>query len=235
MLQQAACSSAAAAVAAAILAAPVDAAMLQAHYNTSNSSISAAEQSAAAVLRAAPPASERMLTVGLFGFGSKPPPKQGFHLDNPFEIFGFLLKHPIVAAAFGGTLAFAVPRLVRAGIRFIVVPAIGLLVAYLAVSNPSFVWGVASTATSAVVAHPLATSAAILAVSGLLLSPYILFAGAALLLVSGTKVLPPFLRPALPGPVSEAFKQLDVVQGQTRSGLQQLAAAIRPPPALKDK
>lgn len=139
-------------------------------------------------------------------------------------------------------------------------------------------------------AHPIATSAVILVASSLLLSPYILVAGIAVVLVTGTKVLPGFMRPALPGPVSEvrvadllptfafqptsegmncltnllvlktcmtiiqllqapkpnwfihcrvclllqALHQVDLLQGQTRSALDQLAAAVRPAPALKD-
>ena len=54
--------------------------------------------------------------------------------------------------------------------------------------------------------HPVATSAVILLGSSLLLSPYILLAVTALILTTGTKVLPPFLRPALPGPVNEVCR-----------------------------
>jgi hypothetical protein len=155
-------------------------------------------------------------------------------LDNPFQVLGFLLNHPVAAAAVGGGLAIAVPRLVRLGVRFVVVPAVLLLVLYLAARNPSFVSGAISGTASAVVTHPVATSAVILVGSSLLLSPYILVAGIALVLVTGTKILPGFMRPALPGPVSEALRQVDLLQGQTRSALDQLAAAVQPAPALKD-
>lgn len=63
---------------------------------------------------------------------------------------------------------------------------------------------------AAVVQHPVATSAVILAGSSLLLSPYILLAGTAVVLLTGTKLLPGFLRPALPGPVSEVCRLLCV-------------------------
>lgn len=155
-------------------------------------------------------------------------------LDNPFQVLGFLLKHPVAALLVGGGLAIAVPRLVRAVIRFIVVPAALLLLLYVVVRNPGFVWGGVSSAVSAVSAHPITTSAVILVASSLLLSPYILVAGIAVVLVTGTKVLPGFMRPALPGPVSEALHQVDLLQGQTRSALDQLAAAVQPAPALKD-
>ncbi len=56
---------------------------------------------------------------------------------------------------------------------------------------------------AAVVAHPVATSVVILVGSSLLLSPYILLAGIAVVAVTGTKILPGFMRPALPGPVKE--------------------------------
>lgn len=52
-------------------------------------------------------------------------------------------------------------------------------------------------------AHPVATSVVILVGSSLLLSPYILLAGIAVVAVTGTKILPGFMRPALPGPVKE--------------------------------
>ena len=61
---------------------------------------------------------------------------------------------------------------------------------------------------AAVVQHPVATSVVILAGSSLLLSPYILLAGTAVVLLTGTKLLPGFLRPALPGPVSEVCSSL---------------------------
>lgn len=56
---------------------------------------------------------------------------------------------------------------------------------------------------AAVVVHPVATSVVILVGSSLLLSPYILLAGIAVVAVTGTKILPGFMRPALPGPVKE--------------------------------
>ena len=66
------------------------------------------------------------------------------------QVLGYLLQHPVVALAAGGGAAFLVPRLVRAGVRFILVPAVLLLAAYIAFSNPSFVLtavtGVASSA-----------------------------------------------------------------------------------------
>lgn len=64
------------------------------------------------------------------------------------QILGYLLKHPVAALVVGGGLAIAVPRLVRAGIRFVLVPAALVLLLYVAAKNPGFVWGGVSGAVS---------------------------------------------------------------------------------------
>eukprot|EP00208_Stichococcus_sp_RCC1054_P007698 CAMPEP_0206140836 /NCGR_PEP_ID=MMETSP1473-20131121/10794_1 /ASSEMBLY_ACC=CAM_ASM_001109 /TAXON_ID=1461547 /ORGANISM="Stichococcus sp, Strain RCC1054" /LENGTH=311 /DNA_ID=CAMNT_0053535151 /DNA_START=248 /DNA_END=1184 /DNA_ORIENTATION=+ len=169
---------------------------------------------------------------------SPPPPPQRSgllpHIENPFAVLGYLLQNPVAALAVGGGAAFIIPRLVRTGVRFVLVPAVLLLAGYIAFSNPQFIWTAATGVTSTVATHPVATSAVILIGSSLMLSPYILLAVLALVLTTGTKILPPFLRPALPGPVSEVFKQVDAAQGQARSAFDQVVGAVRPAPALKD-
>ena len=64
------------------------------------------------------------------------------------QVLGYLLNHPLAALFVGGGLAVVVPRLVRASVRFILVPAGVVLLLYLAARNPGFVWsGVSSTAS----------------------------------------------------------------------------------------
>lgn len=64
------------------------------------------------------------------------------------QAVGFLLDHPVAALAVGGGAAILIPRLVRAGVRFVLVPAALLLAAYIAFSNPAFVWTAATGAAS---------------------------------------------------------------------------------------
>ena len=54
----------------------------------------------------------------------------------------------MAALAVGGGAAILIPRLVRTGVRFVLVPAALLLVAYIAFSNPAFVWTAATGVAS---------------------------------------------------------------------------------------
>ena len=56
------------------------------------------------------------------------------------------MHHPVAAAAVGLGLTLVVPRLVRFGVRLVLVPALLLLAAYVAVKNPGFTWGAISGA-----------------------------------------------------------------------------------------
>ena len=60
------------------------------------------------------------------------------HLDvSPWQVLTFLLQHPLITAGTAAALAFLIPRLVRAGIRFVVVPAAVALALYVVSLNPS--------------------------------------------------------------------------------------------------
>jgi hypothetical protein len=231
LAQQAAAGLAASSLAAALLAAPADAAQLQQLLPPPDPQHSSGMQLVG--LRRAAVAVPKLTLADV----TLPQVKQLNDLpslNNPWQVLGYLLNHPVAALFVGGGLAVVVPRLVRFSVRFILVPAGVALLLYLAARNPGFVWGGVSSTASAVVQHPVATSVVILAGSSLLLSPYILLAGTAVVLLTGTKLLPGFLRPALPGPVSEALHQVDILQGQTRSALDSLASAVQTAPALKD-
>ena len=56
---------------------------------------------------------------------------------SPFQVLSFLLQHPFITLFAAGSLYFIVPRLVRASIRFVVVPAALALALYLISLNPS--------------------------------------------------------------------------------------------------
>lgn len=155
-------------------------------------------------------------------------------IGGPMEVIGYLLQHPVAALVAGGGAAFLIPRLVRFGFRFVVIPGALILVAWLAINNPSSAWTAASGLFSAVVTHPVATSTVILLGSSFFLSPYILVAVLAVLLTTGTSFLPNIIRPALPGPVNEALKQVDAASGQLQSVFQQLSESVKTAPLLQD-
>lgn len=173
-------------------------------------------------------------------FREKPPPPPPSPFDflpsigSPFEVIGYLLQHPVAALVVGGGAAIFIPRVVRFSIRFVVVPAVVILLGWIAFNNPSSASAAVSGLFSTVVAHPMATSTVILLGASFLLSPYILVAVVAVVLSTGSSLLPSFLRPALPGPVNEAFKQVDVAQEQLQSVWQQLTEAVKKSPALRD-
>jgi hypothetical protein len=60
------------------------------------------------------------------------------------QVIGYLLQHPVAALVAGGGAAFLIPRLVRFGFRFVVIPGALILVAWLAINNPSSAWTAAS-------------------------------------------------------------------------------------------
>ena len=60
----------------------------------------------------------------------------GLAAPVPVQIFGFLLGHPVVTLAIAGVAIWAIPRLARAAVRFILIPAAFLGIGYLIVTNP---------------------------------------------------------------------------------------------------
>ncbi len=78
----------------------------------------------------------------------------------PVQIFGFLLGHPVVTLAIAGVAIWAIPRLARAAVRFILIPAAFLGIGYLIVTNPrtsfAFAGGALSCELPPQVQHALA-------------------------------------------------------------------------------
>ena len=119
-------------------------------------------------------------------------------------VLDFLLHHPVAAAAAALTATVAVPRLARAVWRRLVVPLAVVAVLAVVAASPSTAVGALNGALGFASAHPVATSAVILATAALALSPYLLLAALIGLLAFGVPRLPPALRPALPEPAVEA-------------------------------
>lgn len=66
------------------------------------------------------------------------------------QIVGYLLQHPVAALVAGGGAAVLIPRLVRFGFRFVVIPAVLVLIAWIAFNNPASAYGAASGLFSSV-------------------------------------------------------------------------------------
>ncbi|KAK9811652.1 hypothetical protein WJX72_007690 [[Myrmecia] bisecta] len=128
----------------------------------------------------------------------------------------YLIHYPILVLALAVLLYFAIPRLIKAGVRYVVVPVAVLGGVYLAVNNPSSALGLAQAAWHGITAHPVVFSVAILIALALALSPYILVGVALLVLFSGVQLLPAPLRPLLPSPIIEAERQISRAQSALR-------------------
>lgn len=104
---------------------------------------------------------------------------------NLASLWAFLLKHPLVTLAVATVVLFSLPRMVRATTRLIVAPLAILLALYLAATNPAAFVNCINFVTEIVEAHPEAASCVILAVTLLILVPYIfaVAAGATLILL----------------------------------------------------
>ena len=74
------------------------------------------------------------------------------HIDvSPWQLLNFLLQHPFITLGSAAALYYLVPRLVRAGFRFIVVPAAIALALYLVSLNPSAAADIARGAYNSVI------------------------------------------------------------------------------------
>ena len=73
----------------------------------------------------------------------------------PFQILGFLLNHPFITLGLALTVNYVVPRAFRAVIRFLVVPLVLGSIAWVALQNPSTVWGFLQGAFDCEHPHPL--------------------------------------------------------------------------------
>lgn len=72
----------------------------------------------------------------------------GITTPLPLQILGFLLNNPVVTLVIAGVAIWAIPRLARAAVRFILIPAAFLGLAYLVVTNPQTSFTFAGTALS---------------------------------------------------------------------------------------
>jgi CheY-like chemotaxis protein len=152
-------------------------------------------------------------------------PKPDFN-SVAFRSLDFLVHHPLITLGLSVAVSYIVPRAVRAATRWLVVPALVVLALYLAVSSPAATFGFIKTVLGFAISHPVVTSAAILVVLALTLSPYILLAAGAALLLGGSTILPGAIRSLVPKPVQELDRQLGKAQQQIKGPVTQAARSI---------
>ena len=66
----------------------------------------------------------------------------------PLQLLGFLLNNPVITLVIAGVAIWAIPRLARAAVRFILIPAALLGLAYLVITNPQTSFTFVGTALS---------------------------------------------------------------------------------------
>ena len=144
---------------------------------------------------------------------------------SPMELLRFLLSNPY-AAVFTSVAAYLViPKAAEILVKYFVVPALILLIAFEASQHPDETISVVASAINQARDHPTITSGVILALLALVLSPYILVAAAVGLLVSGVQLLPDQLKPVLPAPVREVESQIEQLQSAVSPQVKQVRAA----------
>ncbi|EIE21095.1 hypothetical protein COCSUDRAFT_57016 [Coccomyxa subellipsoidea C-169] len=140
---------------------------------------------------------------------------------SPLSTLSFLLQNPLVTLAVAAALYYIVPRAFRALVRWLVLPLVLALVAYVIFENPSAALGLGKGVYSFLDGHRVEASAAIIIGLAIILSPYLLIALVVLFLLVGVPNLPSFLRPLLPAPIVQVQKQASnfqqAVQGPLKS------------------
>ena len=128
------------------------------------------------------------------------------------EFLRLVLSNPIAAVAVSVSAYLVIPKASELLVKFVLAPAIVLVVAAAAAQHPAETSAVAAAAIREVRDNPTITSGVILALCVVFLSPYFLVAGFAAIIVSGVNVLPDALKPALPRPLRDATNQIAALQ-----------------------
>lgn len=147
-----------------------------------------------------------------------PNPLGAYQFQTPMisDVLNYLLANPLVTFGLAVFLYITIPRLWRAFVRFIVIPAIVLATAYIVVKNPATFSNVGSTLTHFTSDHPYATSAVILIGLTLVLSPYLLTGLLVLFVATGLPRLPAPIRNFLPPPMREIEQQFNSFDASVR-------------------
>ena len=143
---------------------------------------------------------------------------------SPMEFLEVVTTNPYAAVAASVAAYLVIPKAAELLVKYVLVPALLLLVAYEASQNPDETIALVASAINQARDHPTVTSGIILAILCLVLSPYILVAAGAAALVSGVQLLPDQIKPVLPGPVREIEAQIETLQRAVDPGVKRARA-----------
>ena len=143
---------------------------------------------------------------------------------SPMEFLEVVTTNPYAAVAASVAAYLVIPKAAELLVKYVLVPALLLLVAYEASQNPDETIALVASAINQARDHPTVTSGIILAILCLVLSPYILVAAGVGALVSGVQLLPDQIKPVLPGPVREIEAQIETLQRAVDPGVKRARA-----------
>ena len=143
---------------------------------------------------------------------------------TPMEFLEVVTTNPYAAVAASVAAYLVIPKAAELLVKYVLVPALVLLVAYEASQNPDETIALVASAINQARDHPTVTSGIILAILALVLSPYILVAAGVGLIVSGVQLLPDQLKPVLPAPVREIETQIEQLQRAVDPGVKRARA-----------
>ena len=109
---------------------------------------------------------------------------------DPAAFARFTLSNPPAAVAASVAAYVVIPRAAKALTQYVLIPAVALAVTAAVAEDPAGAAAAASAAATQAAEHPTETSAVILALACLALSPYILLAALLALILSGAQLLP---------------------------------------------
>lgn len=141
---------------------------------------------------------------------------------SAFSVIGYLITHPLIAAALGLAAVWLVPLAVDAAWKFLLFPALVLVGAGMAITHPTEAVNFVESVGEEVANHPeelLVVVAVVVAVS---LGPYLLGAALVALIISGASIMPSFMRPVLPREIVDASDRVDVFVKEANGGAQAL-------------
>ena len=147
---------------------------------------------------------------------------------DPVAFARFTLSNPPAAVAASVAAYVVIPRAAKVLTKYVLIPAVVLAVLAAVAEDPAGAGAAASAAAREAAAHPTETSAVILALAFLALSPYILLAALLALILSGAQVLPEKLSSSklVPTPVRVANERVKSAQKAAEPGVRAARGAV---------
>jgi hypothetical protein len=167
-------------------------------------------------------------------FPAFPPPGPSFGLDlgslphvDPLSFARFTLSNPPVAVAASIAAYLVIPKLAKVLTKFVLLPAVVVAVAVAVAENPQTAASAASVAFNSAKDHPKETSAVVVAIAALALSPYILLAALLALILSGAQVLPDVVAQRfVPEPMRQAGASVERLRTAAEPGVAKARGAL---------